>query len=65
VCGPGQDPYYTHFCRADLDGGDSDAATDRPDRGERHPRGAVEAGDAYFVDTYSRVALAAVTELRP
>jgi dipeptidyl aminopeptidase/acylaminoacyl peptidase len=57
---PGQDPYYIHYCRIGLDGtglvrlteGDgAHTATYSPDR-------------RYLVDTWSRVDLAPVTELR-
>ncbi len=57
---PGQDPYYVHFCRVNFDGtglvvlteGDGTHAVEfSPDR-------------RFFIDTYSRVDLPPVTELR-
>src|SRR6185437_8395664 len=57
---PGQDPYYIHYCRVNLDGtglvvlteGDgTHVATFSPDR-------------RFFIDTYSRVDLPPVNELR-
>jgi len=57
---PGQDPYYIHYCRINFDGsglvcltdGDGTHSVDySPDR-------------RYLVDTYSRVDMAPVTELR-
>ena len=57
---PGQDPYYIHFCRVNFDGsglvilteGDGTHSIDfSPDR-------------RFFVDTWSRVDLAPVTEVR-
>ncbi|HLX63950.1 MAG TPA: prolyl oligopeptidase family serine peptidase [Planctomycetota bacterium] len=57
---PGQDPYYTHFCRVNFDGtgltilteGDGTHSTDW------------SPGKPYFIDTYSRIDMAPVNELR-
>jgi len=57
---PGQDPYYTHFCRVDLDGSNLLVLTE--DDGTHRVQW--EPGDEYFIDTYSRVDLPPVTELR-
>ena len=58
---PGQDPYYVHFCRVNFDG----TGLVDPDRGRRHARASQYSPDRkYFIDTYSRVDLPPVTELR-
>ena len=55
-----QDPYYTHFCRANLDGSGMTVLTD----GDGNHRAQWSPGDAYFLDTWSRVDQPPVTELR-
>ena len=55
-----QDPYHEHFCRVDFDGRNFKVLTD----GDGTHRVAFEKNKAYLIDTYSRVDLAPVTELR-
>jgi dipeptidyl aminopeptidase/acylaminoacyl peptidase len=57
---PGQDPYYVHACRVDFDGGNLVVLTegDGTHSIEWSPDG------RYFIDTWSRVDLPPVTELR-
>ncbi|HYE19572.1 MAG TPA: DPP IV N-terminal domain-containing protein [Tepidisphaeraceae bacterium] len=57
---PGHDPYYTHFARADLDGGNVTVLTE----GDGNHAIKWQPGDAYFIDTFSRVDLPPVHELR-
>jgi dipeptidyl-peptidase-4 len=57
---PGQDPYYIHFCRVNFDGTGLTILTE----GDGTHAIASSPGGAYFVDTYSRVDMAPVTELR-
>lgn len=56
----GQDPYYTHFCRVNLDGSDMTVLTeaDGDHRVQWSP------GEPYFLATWSRVDQPPVTELR-
>ena len=56
----GQDPYYTHFCRANLDGSGFVVLTE----GDGTHRVQWEPGRRWFIDTYSRIDLPPVTELR-
>jgi len=55
-----QDPYYTHFCRVNLDGSGLTVLT----AGDGNHRVQWSPGEAYFLDTWSRVDLPPVTELR-
>ncbi|HSI33372.1 MAG: prolyl oligopeptidase family serine peptidase [Phycisphaerae bacterium] len=57
---PGHDPYYMHFARADLDGGNITILTE----GDGNHAVKWQPGDAYFIDTFSRVDLPPVHELR-
>ncbi|MDB5296674.1 MAG: dap4 3, partial [Phycisphaerales bacterium] len=57
---PGQDPYYTHLCRANFDGTGFTVLTE----GDGTHSVRWKPGDKYLVDTYSRVDLPPVTELR-
>lgn len=57
---PSHDPYYRHFCRASLDGGPVDVLTEGD--GEHSVQWSL--GDPYFLDTWSRVDLPPITELR-
>lgn len=57
---PDQDPYHEHFCRVHLDGSEFRVLT----AGDgTHEIQRLE-GDLFFLDRYSRVDLAPVTELR-
>ena len=57
---PGQDPYYVHVCRVNLDG------TDRVDLtpGDGTHKVQFSPDGRFYIDTYSRVDLPPVTELR-
>ncbi|MDB5324345.1 MAG: dipeptidyl aminopeptidase/acylaminoacyl peptidase [Phycisphaerales bacterium] len=57
---PGQDPYYIHYCRINFDGTGLVMLTqgDGTHKIDYSPNG------KYFVDTYSRLDLAPVSELR-
>ncbi len=57
---PRQDPYHVHFCRANLDG------TDRVDLtpGDGTHKVADSPDGRFYIDTFSRVDLPPVTELR-
>ncbi len=55
-----QDPYHEHFCRVNLDGTGFKVLTD----GDGTHRIQAEQNRKYFVDTFSRVDLAPVTQLR-
>src|SRR5205823_7998843 len=57
---PGQDPYYTHLCRANFDGTGLTILTeaDGTHTVQWQP------GWRYFIDTWSRVDRPPVTELR-
>jgi dipeptidyl aminopeptidase/acylaminoacyl peptidase len=57
---PGQDPYYIHYCRINFDGSGLVMLT----QGDGTHRIDYSPGGKYFLDTYSRVDLAPVTELR-
>jgi hypothetical protein len=57
---PGQDPYYVHYCRVNLDGSGLTILTE----GDGHHEIAYSPDGKYFVDTWSRVDLPPVTELR-
>jgi dipeptidyl-peptidase 4 len=57
---PGQDPYYTHFCRVNFDGTDLKILTE----GDGNHAVQWTPGDAYFLDTWSRIDKPPVTELR-
>ena len=57
---PGQDPYYSHCCRVNFDGTGLVVLTE----GEGQHTVRYGPDDATFFDTYSRVDLAPVTELR-
>ncbi len=55
-----QDPYYTHFCRVNFDGSGMTALT----AGDGNHRVSWSPGEPYFVDTWSRVDLPPISELR-
>ncbi|QDV51561.1 DPP IV N-terminal domain-containing protein [Gimesia fumaroli] len=55
-----QDPYHEHFCRVNYDGSQFQILTD----GDGTHQIQFEQEDKFFVDTYSRVDLAPVSELR-
>ncbi len=57
---PGQDPYYVHFCRVNFDGTGLNVLTE----GDGNHSISWSPDNAYFVDTYSRVDMPPVTELR-
>lgn len=57
---PGQDPYHEHFCRVHFDGSDFRILTD----GDGTHGISFEQDGRYFVDTYSRVDMAPITQLR-
>jgi dipeptidyl aminopeptidase/acylaminoacyl peptidase len=57
---PGQDPYYTHFCRVNLDGSSLVVLT----AGDGTHRIQWSPGDEYFLGTWSRVDSPPVSELR-
>jgi dipeptidyl aminopeptidase/acylaminoacyl peptidase len=63
ACGiiPGQDPYYVHFCRVNFDGSGLTLLTEGDGT---HAAVAYSPDGRYLVDTYSRVDLPPVTELR-
>jgi dipeptidyl aminopeptidase/acylaminoacyl peptidase len=62
ACGlyPGQDPYYVHFCRINLDGTGLVKLTE----GDGTHSIAPSPDKRFLIDTYSRVDLPPVTELR-
>ncbi|MFK7820510.1 MAG: DPP IV N-terminal domain-containing protein, partial [Planctomycetaceae bacterium] len=55
-----QDPYHEHFCRVNFDGSGFKVLTE----GDGTHSIQFEQNDQYFIDTYSRVDLAPVAELR-
>ncbi|MFT7631263.1 MAG: dipeptidyl-peptidase-4 [Mariniblastus sp.] len=55
-----QDPYHEHFCRVDLDGSNFNILT----AGDGTHEIKRELDGGYFLDTFSRVDLAPITELR-
>ncbi len=57
---PNQDPYYAHLCRVDFDGSNLVQLT----RGDGTHRWEFSPERKYFLDTYSRVDMAPVVELR-
>jgi dipeptidyl aminopeptidase/acylaminoacyl peptidase len=57
---PGQDPYYVHYCRINFDGTGMIVLT----QGDGTHKIDYSPGGKYFLDTYSRVDLAPITELR-
>ncbi|MBW3623475.1 MAG: prolyl oligopeptidase family serine peptidase [Armatimonadetes bacterium] len=57
---PGQDPYYVHLCRVNFDGSGLSVLTE----GDGAHRVFFSPDREFFVDTYSRVDLPPVTELR-
>lgn len=57
---PGQDPYYSHFCRVDLDGKNLTVLTE----GNGDHRTQWSPGDRFFIDSWSRPDAPPVTELR-
>ena len=57
---PGQDPYYIHFCRINFDGTRLVVLTE----GDGNHRIEYSPDKRFFVDTYSRMDMAPVTELR-
>jgi dipeptidyl aminopeptidase/acylaminoacyl peptidase len=57
---PDQDPYHVHLIRANYDGGQVVRLTE----GDGNHRWRFSPDDAYLIDTYSRVDLPPVTELR-
>jgi putative intracellular protease/amidase len=64
ACGmvPGQDPYFTHYYRINFDGTGLVALTDAD--GDHTVRYSDDKDPKYFVDTWSRVDLAPVSQLR-
>ncbi|MCG8448400.1 MAG: prolyl oligopeptidase family serine peptidase [Pirellulales bacterium] len=57
---PDQDPYYRHLCRVNLDGSGFTVLT----QGDGTHRVEYSPNREYFVDTYSRVDMPPVTQLR-
>jgi dipeptidyl aminopeptidase/acylaminoacyl peptidase/uncharacterized protein (DUF885 family) len=57
---PGQDPYYVHYARVNFDGSGLVVLTE----GDGTHRAAFSPDRKYFVDTYSRVDMPPVVELR-
>ncbi|MCW3053544.1 MAG: dap4 3 [Chthonomonadales bacterium] len=57
---PGQDPYYIHYCRVNFDGTGLTILTD----GDGTHTITYAPDGRYFVDSYSRVDMPSVTELR-
>ncbi len=57
---PGQDPYYLHYCRVNFDGTGLTVLTE----GDGTHTATFSPDAKYLVDTYSRVDLPPVTELR-
>ncbi len=57
---PGKDPYFLHFYRIDFDGSNLTALTEA----DANHAVSFSADMTYYVDTYSRVDLATVSELR-
>ena len=57
---PGQDPYYTHCCRVNFDGSGLVILTE----GEGQHTVSYSPDESSYLDTYSRIDLAPVTELR-
>lgn len=57
---PGQDPYHVHFCRINFDGSGLTLLTE----GDGTHTIAYSPDRRYFLDTYTRVDMAPVTELR-
>jgi len=57
---PDQDPYHEHFCRVNFDGSQFKVLTD----GDGTHRVTFEQDDQFLIDTYSRVDMAPITELR-
>jgi dipeptidyl aminopeptidase/acylaminoacyl peptidase len=57
---PDQDPYHEHFCRVNFDGTGFQVLTE----GDGTHKIEFEQEGRYFIDTYSRVDMAPVTELR-
>ncbi|MFI5380492.1 MAG: DPP IV N-terminal domain-containing protein [Tepidisphaerales bacterium] len=57
---PGQDPYYTHFCRVNLDGSGLMVLTE----GDGTHSAQWSPDNAFFIDTWSRVDQPPVSELR-
>ncbi|MEI6232201.1 MAG: DPP IV N-terminal domain-containing protein [Planctomycetota bacterium] len=57
---PGQDPYYTHMCRVNLDGSGLTNLTE----GDGQHVLKYSSNEAFYIDTYSRIDLAPVSELR-
>lgn len=55
-----QDPYHEHFCRVNFDGSDLQVLTE----GDGTHNIEFQKDGEYFVDTYSRVDMAPVSELR-
>jgi dipeptidyl aminopeptidase/acylaminoacyl peptidase len=57
---PGQDPYHEHFCRVNFDGSELRILTE----GDGTHKVTLQQDDQFLIDTYSRVDMAPVTELR-
>jgi len=57
---PGQDPYYVHLCRVDLDGSGLVVLTE----GDGTHKWTFSPDRRFFLDTYSRVDRPPITELR-
>jgi dipeptidyl aminopeptidase/acylaminoacyl peptidase len=57
---PGQDPYYIHYCRVNFDGSGLTVLTE----GDGNHTASWSPDRRFFIDTYSRVDLPPVNELR-
>lgn len=57
---PGQDPYYIHYCRVNFDGSGLEVLTE----GDGTHAAQFSPGRKFLIDTWSRVDLPPVTELR-
>ena len=57
---PDQDPYHEHFCRVNFDGSEFRILTE----GDGTHKVTLQQDDRFLIDTYSRVDMAPVTELR-
>jgi dipeptidyl-peptidase-4 len=57
---PGQDPYYIHYCRVNFDGSGLTVLTE----GDGTHTVQASPDEKYLIDTYSRVDMPPVTELR-
>jgi dipeptidyl aminopeptidase/acylaminoacyl peptidase len=57
---PGQDPYFTHFCRINFDGSEFIVLTE----GDGNHKIRWSPGNPFFIDSFSRVDLPPLTQLR-